>query len=288
MAYNLLVFEKGGKMKKSLISVSILLLMFVFANAYTEMADVTGDGVDDDIRIGEQSVVVVDGASGKRHVIIAKISDPTVNISEFHPGYFTDEIAVTISSGRYTYYTYVYTYHKGKFRKVSDKLRGMPCIIDDEIIPWLFEESFDIYEDVYPITLDYSNNKRGIITEAELTDEINDEIVIEEVDQFEKMIKVPKGYFMVYIFRIEDGPIYLTIRDERGETIDDGKFETGDSFYSFYSNDGPYDENTTLKLVNQNLLRSKKAVYIIKWYEQSSVCDFDRAMERAMEAELNK
>lgn len=56
-------------MKRLLVSVCVLLFIFVFGNAETEFIDVTGDDVDDEIKIGEGNVVVVDGASGKKWVV---------------------------------------------------------------------------------------------------------------------------------------------------------------------------------------------------------------------------
>lgn len=56
-------------MKKSHVSITMLLLMLTLIHADIKTADVTGDGIEDDIRIGEQSVVVVDGALGKRWVV---------------------------------------------------------------------------------------------------------------------------------------------------------------------------------------------------------------------------
>jgi len=69
MAYNLLVFEKGGNMKKAYVSITMLLLMLTFIHAEIKTADVTGDGIEDEIKIGERIVIVIDGASGKRWVV---------------------------------------------------------------------------------------------------------------------------------------------------------------------------------------------------------------------------
>lgn len=62
-------------MKRLLVSVCVLLFIFVFGNAETEFIDVTGDDVDDEIKIGEKSVIVVDGALGKRWVVYQATDD---------------------------------------------------------------------------------------------------------------------------------------------------------------------------------------------------------------------
>jgi len=56
-------------MKKLSVSVIALLLILTFVSAETEEADVTADGVDDIIQILDQSVNVIDGATGKKWVL---------------------------------------------------------------------------------------------------------------------------------------------------------------------------------------------------------------------------
>ncbi len=37
-------------------------------------ADLTGDGVDDEVKIGERSVIIIDGAQGKRYILSMDIT----------------------------------------------------------------------------------------------------------------------------------------------------------------------------------------------------------------------
>ena len=112
-------------MKKSYVSITMLLLMFTFIHAEIKTADVTGDGIEDEIKIGERIVIVIDGASGKRWEIW-KSTDELIyvecSIIEFadNNGLKISAEGPTVSRGPDLGY-FFYHYQEGKWHKMRDK-----------------------------------------------------------------------------------------------------------------------------------------------------------------------
>ncbi|MEO0150995.1 MAG: hypothetical protein ABIL52_03260 [candidate division WOR-3 bacterium] len=117
---------------KKLSSYFLLLYSFSFLYAQKLMEDVTGDKVDDEIIWGKNSVVVVDGATGKREVIfkVQSFGDTSGEIEDVITIPLGDKVGIkiielppaelvpaTAESGRLPH---VFLYRNGKWIEIDD------------------------------------------------------------------------------------------------------------------------------------------------------------------------
>jgi hypothetical protein len=116
-------------MKKAYVSITMLLLMLTFIHAEIKTADVTGDGIEDEIKIGERIVIVIDGASGKRWEIWkgAKEENYEENVNECAIIEFADNNGLKISTSWYGTVrggdlgSSIYYYEERKWHEMQDK-----------------------------------------------------------------------------------------------------------------------------------------------------------------------
>jgi len=117
-----------------LIGVSIAVILFIYpllGMGETITADVTGDGVDDEIKIGEQSVVVEDGQSSKKYIVISgeeMLNGASVN--DYSVKRKGKEIAIEIVTGPESF-TEIYAFKNSKFFNISGRLPGEVIVTDD-------------------------------------------------------------------------------------------------------------------------------------------------------------
>jgi hypothetical protein len=106
---------------------SLVLSMIVMVSSLpgkTIRADVTGDGIDDIVKMGMKMVTVQDGASNRLSTIIAGIEDlGDISVGNYFEGTKGNEIAI-LRLPEKSYFTEVYGYRNKRFIKVSDELPG--------------------------------------------------------------------------------------------------------------------------------------------------------------------
>ncbi|MGD9380571.1 MAG: hypothetical protein PVI51_08390, partial [candidate division WOR-3 bacterium] len=79
------------------ISTVLLLAIISVASAKNILADVTGDGIDDIIRMGMKMVTVQDGASNRLHTIVAgKQFLADISVDDYFSGTRGNEIAISM------------------------------------------------------------------------------------------------------------------------------------------------------------------------------------------------
>jgi hypothetical protein len=106
------------------ISIFLMFIMLSVGSAKTIRTDVTGDGIDDIIRMGMKIVTVQDGASNKLHTIVVGeefLAD--VSIGDYFSSTKGNEIAIVLLPEK-KYFTEVYGYLNKRFKKVSEMLPG--------------------------------------------------------------------------------------------------------------------------------------------------------------------
>jgi len=104
--------------------VFLICIVLVSVSAKTIRADVTGDGIDDIVKMGMRIVTVQNGASNKLHTIIAGeefLAD--VSIGDYFSGTIGNEIAILVLPEK-NYLTEVYGFRNKRFTKVSKTLPG--------------------------------------------------------------------------------------------------------------------------------------------------------------------
>lgn len=109
---------------KGMISTVLISVMLSVASAKTIRADVTGDGIDDIVRMGMKMVTVQDGASNRLHTIIAgKEFLADISVDDYFSGTRGNEIAVLILPEK-SFFSEVYGYRNKRFIRVSESLPG--------------------------------------------------------------------------------------------------------------------------------------------------------------------
>ena len=102
-------------------------LMFIVlsaASGKTIRADVTGDGVDDIVKMGMRMVTVQNGASNKLHTIVAGEEFLAgVSVDDYFSGTRGNEIAILMLPEK-SFFSVVYGYRNKRFIKVSESLPG--------------------------------------------------------------------------------------------------------------------------------------------------------------------
>lgn len=237
----------------------------------TQMVDVTGDGVDDEIKIGEQSVVVIDGMSGKRFpVVTGEEMLDTVRIDDYHSGIPGKEIAVIFWTGPW-WYSKVYGFKNGQFVLVSEELPGK---IEKDLtagIVWgyfrcLPDWGGGIYETRLPCPI---IEEGGILKTASIKKDISKTITIDAGTTKEISIDVSKNTCLVCIAIVEDKNVKILLKDEEGSTIAEGKIDPESRFIDV---EFTYERDRTFTLVIDNsysVITPKTVFYRIVHYNIS-------------------
>jgi hypothetical protein len=175
------------------------------------MADVTGDGVDDEIKIGEQSVLVMDGQTGKRYPAI-KVQILGHQIKNFLPETEAKEIAITTSwEGKCTI---VYAFRNDSFPAVSDLLPGEIDIVDGNV--YGYEIHIWGFKIIYPII-----KENGMLKVPEIQKEISNTIQVNAGSSKEINTDIPKNTLVTFLVAVENKDINVAIvsSGKRGESI---------------------------------------------------------------------
>jgi hypothetical protein len=107
-----------------IISTVLVFIMLSLVSAKTILADVTGDGIDDIIKMGMKMVTVQNGASNRLHTIVAGeefLAD--ISVDDYFSSTKGNEIAVLMLPEK-GYFSEVYGYRNKRFLKVSKSLPG--------------------------------------------------------------------------------------------------------------------------------------------------------------------
>jgi len=133
--------------------ITLILAFCCFAQAEVMIADINQDGVDDEIIVGENSVVVVDGKSGDR-TVVHKVTDTEYeinSISNCKPIHLGEKIGLLIDVYSYgegaahgNYYSIVYLYKNNQYVKIN--IQGPQIAELDFILPNVGRIYCDYYQ----------------------------------------------------------------------------------------------------------------------------------------------
>lgn len=232
----------------------------------TQMADVTGDGVDDEIKIGEQSVVVIDGVSGKRFIVISGTTElEEVNVEDYYSGTPGKDIAVAYYAGA-TFFTVIYGFKNNQFVAVSETLPGKVTKIEGEEI--LFGEHSWVSELGGRVSIPCPIvEEKGVLKPLRIKKETRKTIVIDAGKTKEIDIEVSKNTLLVVYGEIEDKNVIISLKDGNDSTLATQKIDPENPFY-FISDKVEKDETCTLIIDNSYSIMTPKTVfYIIVHYD---------------------
>ncbi len=227
-----------------------------------QMADVTGDGVDDEIKVGEQSVVVIDGVSDKRFIVISGEEFISPSIDNYHPGIPGKEIAINFGPLASFTYTIIYGFKNSQFVPVSDTLPG-----------WVtFSEEGDLWGYIHyptlecgPVGLPYPIiEEKGLLKRAPITKQTEKTIEIDAGTTKEITIEVPKNTHLICVATVEAKNVIVSLKDE-DSTISERKIDPENPFVGDIYADK--DKTVTLSIDNSySLITSKRVCYVITQY----------------------
>lgn len=191
--------------------------MFItaFTFAKTIIADVTADGVADEIVMGLKTVVVKDGASGKLYTVGSEVeflADVTVG-DYFRPTRGREIAIVTVPE---EYETIVYGYRNKQFAQVSELLPGDVTFDDEdrlfgyEIHGW-HETDAIVY---WPII-----HHEGLLKPAPIEEESETTIVVMSGKTLEIVFTLPAQSMAVCVAATYDKDLVVFLQDEEGTLI---------------------------------------------------------------------
>jgi len=235
--------------------------------AETVMADVTGDGIEDEIKIGEQSVVVIDGASGKRFTVISG-EELLVNaeIGNYHSGISGKEIAVIYAfSARRPIvdHTVIYGFKNNQFLAVSEELPGEVTINEDGDLVGYHLHYTDWQHEVYvPCPIIEEN---GLLKALTIKKETEKTIDIEAGKTKEITIDLSKNTLFVCFASVKEKDVIISLKDDDGTPIAEEKIDPESPFFNTFRTDK--DEAITLTIDNSYSVMTPKTVfYVITQY----------------------
>lgn len=228
----------------------------------TIRADVTGDGIDDVIKLGMKMVTVQDGASNRLHTIVAGIDDlADISIDNFVEGTKVNEIAL-LRLPEKGYFTEVYGYRNKRFIKVSDALPGELSfdeagrLFGNSIHAWDRNEAM-IY---WPIL-----EHRGYLKPAEVKLFFDTSLVVEAYKTEEFPIDLQEKTFAMCVASTLDKDLIVFLVDEDGTLIKQTMIDPQTGFYGRVITGSA--KTVTFNIDNSKSTRAKTVHLIVKQYK---------------------
>jgi len=237
----------------------------VFASAKTIIADVTADGIADEIVMGLKTVVVKDGASGKVYTVGSEVeflADVTVG-DYFRPTKGREVAIVTVPE---EYETIVYGYRNKQFAAVSELLPG-DVTFDDE--DRLFGYETHGWHETDAIVYWPIIHHEGFLKPAPIIEESETTIVVIAGTTREIEFTLPAQSMAVCVAATDDKDLVVFLQDEDGtlikqEMIDDKVGFSGMMF-------APDEAMFSLNFDNSQSAVDKKVHYLIRQYSYPSM-----------------
>lgn len=228
-------------------------------NAQALMVDVTGDGVDDDIKIGEQSVVVVDGAFNKKYIVVSGMENlMDVIVDNYLTSTKHKEIGVVFVEGEEDItFTDVYGYKNNKFVKIGEGFCG-EISFDEENNLWAFADYWGpiVISEPIPII-----EKNELLKVPPLTKTIEKNVEIEARSSKDIMVNLYKNNLVVFCVAVQEKDVIVSLSDETGTVFAEDRIDPEYQFF-FYGY-AEKDETITLTIDNSYSMMTPKTVYYI-------------------------
>jgi hypothetical protein len=246
---------------------TIFVCVFITAVTYakTIIADVTADGVADEIVMGLKTVVVKDGASGTVYTVGSEVeflADVTVG-DYFRPTKGREIAIVTVPE---EYETIVYGYRNKQFVEVSELLPGDITLDEEgrlfgyETHPWQETEAL-VY---WPII-----HHEGFLKPAPIVEESETTIVVVAGTTQEIEFTLPEQSMAVCIALTRDKNLIVFLQDEHGTLIKQGMVDDKTEFSGMVF--APDRALFSLNFDNSQSATDKTAHYLIRQYSYPSV-----------------
>ena len=197
--------------------------MFItaFTFAKTIIADVTADGVADEIVMGLKTVVVKDGASGKVYTVGSEVeflADVTVG-DYFRP---TRGLEIAIVTVPEEYETIVYGYRNKQFVEVSELLPG-DITFDQE--GRLFGYETYRWQETEAVVYWPIIHSEGFLKPAPVVEESETTIVVVAGTTQEIEFILPEQSMAVCVAATHDKDLVVFLQDEQGTLIKQGMID---------------------------------------------------------------
>jgi len=227
------------------------------ALSQTISADLTGDGVDDELRIGERSIIIIDGAQGKRYIPLKDVKIFDYKIVPFNEYYVLAVLnakgvaLIGFSKGEFVildslYYEIGYTI--ARFEFLQDRCSGKNVLT-----------AIGDYNGVsIPIIL-LSKNLKFIIFDTTNIDSKEAQVGSGEIKYINPIVRKEETLFLKVLLKDYD----ISLRIDAGEC---GVFKVGrvSSYSGFFYNGSDHDERFTIFFDNTySIFTSKSVRYVM-------------------------
>jgi len=230
-------------------------------SAKTIIADVTGDGVDDIIKMGMRMVTVQNGASNKLHTLVAGeefLAD--ISVDDYFSGTRGNEIAVSMLPEK-DLFTEVYGYRNRRFIKVSETIPG--------------ELSFDEGNRLFGYAMhEWNRNEiliywplieeEGYLIPAPVFQVIDTSLAVEANKTVEFDIDLREYTFTMCVASTLDDNVIVFLLDEDGTLIKQNVIDRETGFYGRVVTGQA--KTVTFSIDNSQSSKPKTAHLIVKQY----------------------
>ncbi|MBE0433171.1 hypothetical protein IBX73_06865 [candidate division WOR-3 bacterium] len=227
----------------------------------TIRADVTGDGIDDVIRMGMKIVTVQDGVSGKLHTIVAGedfLAD--IIVGDYFSGTKGNELAI-LTLPEKGFLTEVYGYRNKRFIKVSEVLPGELTFDEDQRLFGYAAHEWDRHEVLiyWPIIED-----GGYLKSAPLVQFAETALDVRANRTSELKIDLLDNTLTMCVATTLDQDVIVFLLDEDGSLIKQTKIDSRIGFYGRVI--ARQAKTVVLNVDNSQSPRPKTVRVIIKQY----------------------
>ena len=249
-----------GYMQRPTLAVFLFAIMSV-ASAKTIKADVTGDGIDDIIRMGMKMVTVQDGASNRLHTIVAgKQFLADISIDDYFSGTRGNEIAISMLPEK-GFFSEVYGYRNRRFIKVSNSLPGELSFDEDQrlfgyaVHEWNRNEIL-IY---WPLVED-----EGYLKAASVVQVTDTSLSVAAKKTKEFKLDLRELTFTMCVVSTLDDNVIVFLSDEDGALIKQNVIDPQTGFYGRVI--AEQSKTVTLNIDNLQSTKPKTVHVIVKQY----------------------
>jgi len=250
----------GGVVRK--FAFLVFTLAFSIASGKTIRADVTGDGIDDIVKMGMKIVTVQDGASNKLHTIVAGVEFlADIAINDYFTATKGNEIAI-LTLPEKSFLTVVYGYRNKRFIKVSETLPGELSFDEERRLFGYATHEWDRNEVriYWPIVED-----EGFLKPAYITQVAETILVTGANTTREFKIDLRDSTFTMFVASTLDKDVVVFLLDEDGTLIKQTMLDSRTGFYGRVL--AEQAKTVTLNIDNSQSPKSKSVHVIIKQYE---------------------
>lgn len=248
-------------MKANIQCIIIPLLMISFAAGKTITADVTGDGVSDQITMGLKTVVVKDGAAGMLYTVVSEVPYLVdISVDDYFRATKGKEIAVVTLPDR-EYMTEVYGYRNKQFVNVSQTLPGdISFDKDGRLFGYRIHAWNGVEANIpWPIV-----DEGGFLKPAPLAEETDTHDVVEAFSTDEISFVVHKQRLVVCAAAVQEKDAIVFLGDEDGTLISQKTIRAQMPFVATVYADE--DKILTLSIDNSQSEEQKTVHYLIRHF----------------------